>query len=310
MTGDRAAGEVQWPGLAPVADDLDARRVAIDRFVADRRRQRGHRRLGVVVEQRDHSIEGQAGDLGLVALQVDDHPGSFEARGDFGHAVGAGRMIGAGHHDLAAEAATASAIRASSVATMIRCNDCDRRAASTTCRINGRPVSDKRALPGSRVEAKRAGITPTISMFLKNISREHGPIEEALIETRARTGPGTTCSYSRWSHDGTQDGVTSVVPPVRSARACSSTWSGVRAKQPARQEPRRRGTRPSWPLPHWIGWNDSARSSTGCQNRIAVPGSEAGEVPQIPACCFQRTVGSPHSGNPPEGQGRVCASNR
>ena len=31
-------------------------------------------------------------------------PGSFEARGDFGHAVGAGRMVGAGHHDLAAKA--------------------------------------------------------------------------------------------------------------------------------------------------------------------------------------------------------------
>ena len=28
----------------------------------------------------------------------------FEAGGDFGHAVGAGRMVGAGHHDLAAEA--------------------------------------------------------------------------------------------------------------------------------------------------------------------------------------------------------------
>ena len=55
---------------------------------------------------------------------------------------------------------------------MIRCNDCDRRAASITCRIKGRPVSDKRALPGSRVEAKRAGITPTISMFIKNISRD------------------------------------------------------------------------------------------------------------------------------------------
>ena len=30
--------------------------------------------------------------------------GPFEIRGDFGHAVGAGRMIGAGHRDLAAEA--------------------------------------------------------------------------------------------------------------------------------------------------------------------------------------------------------------
>ena len=66
---------------------------------------------------------------------------------------------------------TACAILSSSVATMIRCSDCDRLAASITCRIKGWPVSDKRALPGRRVEAKRAGITPTISMFIKNISR-------------------------------------------------------------------------------------------------------------------------------------------
>ena len=45
-----------------------------------------------------------AGDLGLVPLKVDDDAGSFEAGGDFGHAVGAGRMVGAGHHDLAAKA--------------------------------------------------------------------------------------------------------------------------------------------------------------------------------------------------------------
>ena len=48
-------------------------------------------------------VERLAGDLGFVALQVDDDPGCFEASGDFGHAVGAGRMVGAGHHDLAAE---------------------------------------------------------------------------------------------------------------------------------------------------------------------------------------------------------------
>ena len=45
-----------------------------------------------------------AGDLGLVALQIDDDAGSFEAGRYFGHAVGAGRMVGAGHHDLAAKA--------------------------------------------------------------------------------------------------------------------------------------------------------------------------------------------------------------
>ena len=67
---------------------------------------------------------------------------------------------------------TASAIRRSSVATMTRSSDRARRAASTTCRISGRPVSERRGLPGSRVEAKRAGITPTISVFPTNILRE------------------------------------------------------------------------------------------------------------------------------------------
>ncbi len=114
-----------------------------------------------------------AGDLGFVTLKIDDDAGSFEAGRYFGHAVGAGRMVAARVIMTSPpKPVTAAAILASSVATMIRCNDCDRRAASITCRIKGRPVSDKRALPGSRVEAKRAGITPTISMFIKNISRD------------------------------------------------------------------------------------------------------------------------------------------
>ena len=45
--------------------------------------------------------------------------------------------------------------------------------------------------------------------------------------------------------------------------------------------------RPSRPDAPWIGWNDSARSATGGQIRIAVPRSRAGEVPQIPACRFR-----------------------
>ena len=64
----------------------------------------------------------------------------FEASGDFGHAVGAGRMVGAGHHDLAAEAGRRpAAIRGSSVATMIRCSDCARRAASMHVLDQGPP---------------------------------------------------------------------------------------------------------------------------------------------------------------------------
>ena len=48
----------------------------------------------------------------------------------------------------------------------------------------------------------------------------------------------------------------------------------MRSKQPARPEPRRRGLGQPVTAP-WIGWNDSARSDTGCQIRIAVPGSES-----------------------------------
>ena len=48
-------------------------------------------------------VDRAAGDLGLVPLEVDDDPGSLDSRGDLGDAVGAGRVVGAGHHGLAAE---------------------------------------------------------------------------------------------------------------------------------------------------------------------------------------------------------------
>ena len=103
-----------------------------------------------------------AGDLGLVALEVDDDPGLGEAGGDLGDAVGAARVVGAGHHGLAAERGRRRRrSAASSVATITRSSRDDRRAASTTWRIRGRPVSDRRGLPGRRVEANRAGITAT-----------------------------------------------------------------------------------------------------------------------------------------------------
>ena len=52
----------------------------------------------------DEAVDGLAGDLRLVALEVDDDPGLLDSRGDLGDAVGAGGVIGAGHHGLAAEA--------------------------------------------------------------------------------------------------------------------------------------------------------------------------------------------------------------
>ena len=53
----------------------------------------------------------------------------------------------------------ASAIRASSVATMIRRTREQLRTCSTTCWTSGLPVSAARILAGKRVDPKRAGMT-------------------------------------------------------------------------------------------------------------------------------------------------------
>jgi hypothetical protein len=42
------------------------------------------------------------------------------------------------------------------------------------------------------------------------------------------------------------------------------------------------GLGPSRPVAAWIEWNESARSDTGGQIRIADPRGSAGELPQIP----------------------------
>jgi len=167
---DRAPGKVEGSAI-PVEDRLHASRVKVDRRVVDRGGERGHHGGRVVFEERHHMVECRARDFRLITLQVDDDAGCVELGGDFGHAVGAGRMVSAGHHDL-----TTKGFHGLGDARVVGRDDypfqhAARRAASTTCWIKGLPVSDSRGLPGSRVEAKRAGITATISMFIKNISR-------------------------------------------------------------------------------------------------------------------------------------------
>ena len=59
--------------------------------------QRAHRSI-VPIEQTEHGgIDGGGIDHRLVALNIDDQV-RVRCRGDFGHAVGSGGMIGAGHH--------------------------------------------------------------------------------------------------------------------------------------------------------------------------------------------------------------------
>src|SRR5439155_554682 len=55
IAGDRAAREVEG-AAGPRGDDLDARRVAVDRLRADRGGEGRHRGLGVVLEDRDHEV--------------------------------------------------------------------------------------------------------------------------------------------------------------------------------------------------------------------------------------------------------------
>jgi hypothetical protein len=61
------------------------------------------------------------------------------------------------------KARTASAIRRSSVATMIRESRRERAAASQTCRMSGLPVASASGLPGNRTLAKRAGMIATMA---------------------------------------------------------------------------------------------------------------------------------------------------
>ena len=102
VVGDRAPGEVESPST-PRGHDLDARRVAVDGLVADRRGEGRHRRLGVGFEQGDDEVQGLAGEFRLVPLEVDDQVGFRHPRDHLGHAVGPGRVVVAGEGDLAAE---------------------------------------------------------------------------------------------------------------------------------------------------------------------------------------------------------------
>ncbi len=165
VAGDRAPGEVE-SAARTAGDDLHAGGVAIDRLVADRRAEGGHRGVGVGVEQGDHPVERLGGNLGLVALEVDDDPGVGQGGGDLGDAVGAARVVGVGSRRTRRRSGGRRRRSAGRRSRRSRGRAASRGcAASTTCWIKGRPVSERRGLPGRRVEAYRAGITATISIF-------------------------------------------------------------------------------------------------------------------------------------------------
>ena len=100
--GDRAAAEIKRPARA-VENHLHAGRVFQLPPAADRRGQRGHRRARRPLQQLDGQVDRAAGDLRLVALDVDDDIDAGHPPGDLGHAIGAAGGRGAGHVDLAAE---------------------------------------------------------------------------------------------------------------------------------------------------------------------------------------------------------------
>ena len=99
---DRAAAEVQRAAVV-VEHDFHAGRIG---ELFGRRHRRGERRHAgrrVLFQQLDHAVDVVGRHLRLVALHVDQDLGLRQLAGDFGHAVGAARAVGARHHEVAAE---------------------------------------------------------------------------------------------------------------------------------------------------------------------------------------------------------------
>ena len=132
MKGDRAAGEIKG-AIAARADNLDAGRIAVYGRVANGCGQRCHWGLAITLQERHEAIDGASGDFRLVPLDVDDDAGFFDSA-----ATSATRSVPVAWSARVIigsppKPATASEIRGSSVATMMRCSDFAVRTASTTC---------------------------------------------------------------------------------------------------------------------------------------------------------------------------------
>src|SRR5262245_9986563 len=79
---NRTSREIEGPALART-DDLDAGRITIDGLLADRGGEGRHGSFSIVFQQLHETVDGVARDLRLVALDIDDDPGSVDHGGDF-----------------------------------------------------------------------------------------------------------------------------------------------------------------------------------------------------------------------------------
>ena len=198
---------------------------------------------------------------------------------------------------------TASAIRRSSVATMMRPSDFARRAASTTCWISGRPVSERRGLPGSRVEAYRAGITPTISMFPTNILRE----TVRYMGHRSRPCPGRQRGHRALTLDRLMMGhKTEWDPRDRSAPTACGALAGRPRDRGSRCDRRRIGAAGRPARRHGSAGMIPAGLLQEVRSESPSSGAEAGR--DVRARSPPRTADdSPRPGRAPGGAGRVFA---
>ena len=98
---NRAAGKINRVA-GQIGDHFHHVRIGDLARILDALLERGHGNVGIVQQRQRRGVDGRRIDQRLVALDVDDHL-RVVGRGDFGHAVGSGEMIGARHLHLCAK---------------------------------------------------------------------------------------------------------------------------------------------------------------------------------------------------------------
>ena len=130
-----------------------------------------------ILERRERRADGRRLDGRQVALHVDDDfdlAVGVERRQRLEDAVGAGLVVDSASSPPRSHAArTASATAPASVATTTRPSRLSL-ARSATWTIIGRPAISASGLPGSRVEAMRAGIRTRMVMAARGLEKELG----------------------------------------------------------------------------------------------------------------------------------------
>ena len=96
VVGDGAAGEVDCVA-GEVRDHFDDVGVVDFAGVLDLLPESAHDDAGIMDKRKNGGVDGGGIDQGLIALDVDDDLGFLLGGGDFSHAIGAGRVIGARH---------------------------------------------------------------------------------------------------------------------------------------------------------------------------------------------------------------------